>query len=183
MRTYTRRLKNHVKTLIGFGLGGLLMASLTPPLSAEPPKPKKRQVSHVSQTQAAKSKDQTPADAAKTDDDPPTIDVLKGIQTGQLSVTAEGTGDGGMTMSLTNRTDSKLRVVLPPGLIVSGITGQFGGGMGGMGGGMGGGGMGGMGGGGGGFFSIPPERVAGFFQVRDELPKLMYRSLMPPRSG
>ena len=56
-------------------------------------------------------------------------------------------------MSLSNRTHAKLRVVLPPGLIVSGATGQFGGGMGGMGGGMGGmgggmmGGMGGMGGG------------------------------------
>ena len=64
-------------------------------------------------------------------------------------MTAEGTGDGRMTLSLTNRTNPKLRVVLPPGLIASGATGQFGGGMGGMGGGMGGmgGGMGGMGGG------------------------------------
>jgi len=35
-----------------------------------------------------------------------------------------------MTLSLKNRTGTKLRVVLPPGLIVSGATGQFGGGMG-----------------------------------------------------
>ena len=81
--------------------------------------------------------------------DTPTVDVLKGVKSGQLSVTAEGTGDGKITLSLTNRTNTKLRVVLPPGLIASGATGQFGGGMGGMGGGMGGmgGGMGGMGGG------------------------------------
>ncbi len=54
-----------------------------------------------------------------------------------------------MTLSLTNRTGRKLRVVLPPGLIVSNATSQFGG-MGGFGGGMGGmmgGGMGMMGGG------------------------------------
>ena len=74
----------------------------------------------------------------------PTIDVLEGLRTGQLAAKAEGTGDGRMTLTLTNRTTRKLRVVLPPGLIASGATGQFGGGMGGMGGGMGmmGGGMG-----------------------------------------
>ena len=62
-------------------------------------------------------------------------------------MTAEGTGDGRMTLSLTNRTNRKLRVVLPPGLIASGATGQFGGRAWGMGGGMGmmGGGMGGDG--------------------------------------
>ena len=58
---------------------------------------------------------------------------------------AEGRGDGRMTVSVTNRTKRQLRVVLPPGLIAQGATGQFGG-MGGMGGGMGGM-MGGMGGG------------------------------------
>ncbi len=69
-----------------------------------------------------------------------------------MSVETEGRGDGRMTISVTNRTKRQLRVVLPPGLIAQGATGQFGG-MGGMGGGMGGmmggmgGGMGGMGGG------------------------------------
>ena len=57
-----------------------------------------------------------------------------------------------MTMTVTNKTRRQLRVVLPPGIIAQGATGQFGGmggGGGGMGGGMGGGGMGGgMGGGG-----------------------------------
>ena len=40
-----------------------------------------------------------------------------------------------MTLSLTNESNRRLNVVLPPGLIASGATGQFGG-MGGMGGGM-----------------------------------------------
>ena len=72
-----------------------------------------------------------------------------------------------MTMTVTNKTRRQLKVILPPGIIAQGATGQFGGmggGGGGMGGGMGGGGMaaawaaaawaamggGGMGGGGGG---------------------------------
>ncbi|WP_406696570.1 hypothetical protein V5E97_36860 [Singulisphaera sp. Ch08] len=79
------------------------------------------------------------------------VDLLTALRQGDVSVDAEGSGDGRMTLSLTNKTKRKLRVVLPPGLIASGATGQFGG-MGGMGGGMGGmggmgGGMGGMGGG------------------------------------
>ncbi|MHC5540020.1 hypothetical protein ACYOEI_17515, partial [Singulisphaera rosea] len=71
--------------------------------------------------------------------DVPTINVFEGLRTKQLAVEAEGTGDGRMTLSLTNKTSRRLRVVLPPGLIASGATGQFGGmgGMGGMGGGMG----------------------------------------------
>ena len=79
----------------------------------------------------------------------PTISVLDGLRTGQIAAKAEGAGDGRITLSLTNRSKRKLRVVLPPGLIASGAAGQFGGmgmGMGGMGG-MGGGMMGGMGGG------------------------------------
>ena len=65
---------------------------------------------------------------------------------GAVAVEAEGTGDGRMTIKVTNQTKRRLKVVLPPGLVASGATGQFGG-MGGMGGGMGGmgGGMGGMG--------------------------------------
>ena len=46
-----------------------------------------------------------------------------------------------MTVSVTNRTERRLRVILPPGIIAQSATGQFGGmgGMGGMMGGMGGG--------------------------------------------
>ena len=82
---------------------------------------------------------------------PPGVGLLDAMRAGTVSVDAEGRGDGTMTLSVTNLTGRKLKVVLPPGLIASGATGQFGG-MGGMGGGgmggMGGGGMGGMGGGG-----------------------------------
>jgi hypothetical protein len=90
--------------------------------------------------------------------DTPAINLLDAMRDHLVSVQAEGIGDGRMTMSLTNRTRKTLRVVLPPGIVAQGATGQFGGmggmggGMGGMGGGMGGGmsGMGGgMGGGGG----------------------------------
>ena len=90
----------------------------------------------------------------KPDDDVPTFNILEAMKKGLVGVQAEGTGDGRMTVSVTNRTNRSLRVVLPPGLVAQGATGQMGGmggGMGGMGGGMGGGGMGGgMGGMGGG---------------------------------
>ena len=76
------------------------------------------------------------------------MSLLDAMRKGVVSVKAEGIGDGRMTLSVTNRSKRKLRVVLPPGIIAQSATGQFGG-MGGMGGGMGGmgGGMGGMGGG------------------------------------
>src|SRR5947208_3400487 len=78
----------------------------------------------------------------------PTYNLLDAAKQGLVTVKAEGLGDGRMTLSVHNRSKKELRVVLPPGLIASGASGQFGG-MGGMGGGMGGmgGGMGGMGGG------------------------------------
>ena len=72
----------------------------------------------------------------------PTLDLLEGLRDGSLDVRAEGMGDGRMMVSVTNRTDRRLRVVLPPGLVASGVTGQFGGG------GFGGGASGGSGGGG-----------------------------------
>jgi hypothetical protein len=83
----------------------------------------------------------------KTGEPAPEIDLLSAIQDGSVAVHAVGRGDGRMTLSVTNKTHRPLRVVLPPGIIAQGATGQFGG-MGGMGGGMGGmgGGMGGMGG-------------------------------------
>jgi hypothetical protein len=94
---------------------------------------------------SSKSKNEAPKEL-------PSLNLLEGLRSGQLEVQAEGTGDGRMAISVTNRTRKALKVVLPPGLVASGASGQFGGmggfgggGMGGMGGGMGG--MGGMGGG------------------------------------
>jgi hypothetical protein len=65
-----------------------------------------------------------------------TIDLLQAGREGLISVQAQGRSDGRMTVSLANRSRRALRVVLPPGIIAEGITGQFGGmgGMGGMGG-------------------------------------------------
>ena len=70
---------------------------------------------------------------AKTDQNIPEIDLLEASRKGLVSVEAEGRGDGRMTISVTNRTNRPLRVVLPPGIIAQSATGQFGG-MGGMGG-------------------------------------------------
>ncbi|WP_422931808.1 hypothetical protein [Singulisphaera sp. PoT] len=84
---------------------------------------------------------------------PAAVDLFDGVRRGAITVSAEGSGDGQMTLSVTNRSSRSLRVVLPPGLIASGASGQFGGGgFGGAGGGGvgGGGGGGGFGGGGGG---------------------------------
>ena len=120
--------------LLSIGVGGLFLVALSLPLGAAAPKAKKHPGDHVPATEPAATGEAT------------TIDLLAGIRSGQLTGVAEGTGDGRMIVSITNKTNGKLRVVLPPGLIASGATGQFGGGMGGMGGGMGGGG-GGMGGG------------------------------------
>ena len=84
--------------------------------------------------------------------EPPSVNLLEGLRDGRLAARAEGRGDGRMTLSITNQSPSRLRVVLPPGLVASGASGQFGaGGAGGPGGGFGGqmgGGGGQMGGGG-----------------------------------
>jgi hypothetical protein len=78
----------------------------------------------------------------------PGINLLDAMRADAVTAVAEGMGNGQMAITVTNNTNRKLRVVLPPGLVATGATGQMGG-MGGMGGGMGGmgGGMGGMGGG------------------------------------
>ncbi|MGB0070491.1 MAG: hypothetical protein WBQ11_20900 [Isosphaeraceae bacterium] len=96
----------------------------------------------------AKTKAIATAKQPATDDENiPTYNLLEAMSQGLVGVEASGRGDGRMTVSVTNNTKKQLRVVLPPGIIAQGATGQFGGmgGMGGMGGGIGG--MGGMGGG------------------------------------
>src|SRR4051812_47296935 len=62
----------------------------------------------------------------------PGVGLLEAMQSGAVAVDAEGTGDGNMAIIVTNQTNRKLRVVLPPGLVASGAARQFGG-MGGMG--------------------------------------------------
>jgi hypothetical protein len=100
------------------------------------PKPKTRRVSSTGSTPIVSRQATKPL---------PPVSLLDAMREGKVEVSATGIGDGRMTLSVTNRTRGKLRVVLPPGLIASGASGQFGG-MGGMGGGMGRmGGMGGMG--------------------------------------
>ena len=74
---------------------------------------------------------------ATDDENIPTYNLLEAMSQGLVGVEASGRGDGRMTVSVTNNTKKQLRVVLPPGIIAQGATGQFGG-MGGMGGGMGG---------------------------------------------
>jgi len=68
------------------------------------------------------------------------ISLLDAARAGDVSIDAEGIGDGRMIVAVTNHSPRKLNVVLPPGLVASGTTGQYGGigGMGGMGNGMGG---------------------------------------------
>ena len=79
---------------------------------------------------------------------PDTVDLLAAARAGTIDVIAQGRDDGRISLSVTNRGNVPLKVVLPAGLIASGATGQFAG-MGGVGGGIGGiGGLGGAGGGG-----------------------------------
>ncbi len=57
----------------------------------------------------------------------PTYNLLDAMRDGLVNVDAEGRDDGRLTMSVTNTSSRKLRVVLPPGLIAQGATGQMGG--------------------------------------------------------
>src|SRR5437762_1285102 len=71
-----------------------------------------------------------------TEQDPPELNLLDARRQGVVSVKAEGRGGGRMTVSVTNRTNRPLRVVLPPGIVARGATGEMGGMGGMMGGGM-----------------------------------------------
>jgi hypothetical protein len=131
-----------MRILIRFSVASIILflLFLTPlsPVTADGPNDK-------SQRRAEGNSSVTP-DGKNSDERVPEIGLLEASRQGLISAHAEGRGDGRMTVSVTNRTKHQLRVVLPPGLIAQGATGQFGGmgGMGGMMGGMGGG-MGGMG--------------------------------------
>ncbi len=100
-----------------------------------------------------------PAEASEVSVNPsvPSVGIFEGMSKGDLGVLARGSSEAGMVLSVTNRTTRTLRVVLPPGLLAAGASGQFAGGGfggaggGGFGGGLGGGGLGGGGLGGGGF--------------------------------
>src|SRR5262249_1096845 len=70
--------------------------------------------------------------AAKAEQQVDERNLLEAMRDGLVAVKAEGIGDGRMTLSVTNKTSRPLRVVLPPGIVAQGATGQMGG-MGGMG--------------------------------------------------
>ena len=132
-------MRSPIRVLAALLATGFVILMPGSPVFADESKGHPRTTAGPSQTQ------QTP--------DIPTINLLDALRDKQVSAQIEGTGDGRVTLSLTNRTHRKLRVVLPPGIVAQSATGQMGGMMGGMGGGMGGmgggmmGGMGGMGGG------------------------------------
>jgi hypothetical protein len=101
-------------------------------------------------SKAVKARSKVDKSHSKAEQDVPETNLLDAVRDGLVAVDAEGRADGRMTMSITNKTRRQLRVVLPPGIIAQGATGQFGGIGGGGGGGLGGGGIGGGGLGGGG---------------------------------
>ena len=100
-------------------------------------------------SKAVKARSKVNKSQSKVEQDVPETNLLDAVRDGLVAVDAEGRADGRMTMTITNQTRRQLRVVLPPGIIAQGATGQFGG-IGGGGGGLGGGGLGGGGLGGGG---------------------------------
>ncbi len=103
---------------------GLALFSLTGPCFAGAPTTTKKATSAVRQasiSQPSAEKAEATTNAPKANEpqeeapaELPSLNLIDGLRTGQLAVTAEGTGDGRMTVNVTNRTHSKLRVVLPP---------------------------------------------------------------------
>jgi len=73
-------------------------------------------------TNGAQSK--TSQSQSKAEPAVPEISLLDAAKQGLISVQAEGIGDGRMTVTLKNRTNKKLHVILPPGLVAQGATGQ-----------------------------------------------------------
>jgi hypothetical protein len=69
-----------------------------------------------------------------------TVSILPAQQKGLIKVETRGHGEGRVRMSIKNTSQTRLNVVIPPGLIATTVTAQAGGGFGGGGGGAGGGG-------------------------------------------
>jgi hypothetical protein len=145
------RLSSHTLFALASGvILGLMPLSRVSADDTDKPSPAKKVTSSKKGDKAHSKADKA---SASSDQDIPELNLLDAVRDGLVAVEAEGKGDGRMTMTITNRTRRQLRVVLPPGIIAQGATGQFGGmggggmGGGGMGGGGMGGGMGGMGGG------------------------------------
>ena len=72
-------------------------------------------------------KTEAKAESAKEVDAYSNVSLLEGLKSGLIDAKAVGTGDGRMNLTIQNKSGRKLRVVLPPGLIASGASGQFGG--------------------------------------------------------
>ena len=86
-------------------------------------KPQKVGQSKVKNAKPAVTADKPPVKDDKNIEETNLIDAMRD---GVVSVTAEGIGDGRMTLSVTNQTNRQLRVILPPGLIArSGATGAI----------------------------------------------------------
>ena len=131
--------------------GGLLsLSTMTLAQQARPDSNDAATGAEAASEASAADETSAPAEQPEPEKEIPVVNLFDGVRAGVITAKAEGREDGDMTISVTNRSNRQLRVVLPPGLIATGATGQFGGGMMGGRGGMGGmgGGMGGMGGGG-----------------------------------
>ena len=131
------RLSSH--TLFAFASGAILGLMPLPRASADDTvKPSTSNTTKSSTAPKKTDRARSKAEKAASTEDLPELNLLDAARDGLVAIEAEGKGDGRMTMTITNRTRRPLRVVLPPGLIAQGATGQFGG--------MGGGGMGSSGG-------------------------------------
>src|SRR4051812_3343339 len=105
----SRLLRSEKWLLLSAAVSGLLVALLAAPLHAGNPKTKKKSTHQTKSSSTARAKSAaTPTDSA-SDREPAMIDVLTGLRNGQLAATAKGRGDGKVTLSLTNKTDSQLR--------------------------------------------------------------------------
>ena len=78
-------------------------------------------------SKAVKARSKVDKSQSKAEQEVPETNLLDAVRDGLVAVDAEGRADGRMTMTITNKTRRQLRVVLPPGIIAQGATGQFGG--------------------------------------------------------
>ena len=105
-------------------LGAVLITCL-PPTHATAQDPGKQTSGNIPSTNSGTRTDSPSQE--KRDQEPPEFNLLNAMQQGLVSVKAEGRGDGRITISVMNRTNRPLRVVLPPGIVAEGASGQMGG--------------------------------------------------------